>query len=184
MADTDHIVGASVGVAVLFILFGAVIYGGYSSAQGLTMYEDVNTQDEWDAAINDAASSDYTLTDGVVTLNAAGVVETHSVSTQSHDYLRVESDHLSGDVDLTVYDGEDDTVLDSVSVSGDTTATLQVQDYDAESYYLEAEETTGTEDAEVTSYEVEGDDDRDSRLVALLLMVMVLFLVGVAKGLY
>lgn len=184
--DIGKSITLTVFVSVAFIILGSLVIPNYADATDYTTtsYEDVNTSSEWTDAINSSQSSNYDVTNGLLTLTGdTGSVQTVAQSTDAHDRLVINVSHLTADTDIKVYDASDDTQLDSVSATGEETVTLQVNDYSADSYYLTLDATTTT-DAEVDGYISEGQDDVGDNESTFLYLVLILSLIGLGLGLY
>lgn len=176
----DGIVKPAIGFTVFLMLFTGMIWGSYQQAQGTYAYEQVTSTSAWESAINAGASSNYTISNDTLTLDADGDVTTNSVSTDEHDSFTVNSEHLSGDLTVELYD-QNDTLLDSQTTSGDTSVELSVENYTADSYYL-TWSNSGTGDAEVSEYSTEGLTDRGTEVSSFLLIAMLLLVIGIAMG--
>lgn len=183
MANTNEVVTASVGIALFLILVSGVVMPSYDKAQGIYDYEDVDTTAEWENAILSGSSTDYSVSNDTVTLtSSSATVVTDNISTDDHDTLTVDASHLSGDLTVTLYDEQDNSVT-SKSTTGDTDVTLDVSNYTSSNYHLEWTSST-TSDAEIDSYAVTGETSRDSTIQAFLLIAMLLFVIGIAVKFY
>jgi len=180
------LIGSSVSVAVLFILLGAIVLPNFANTQDnlVTDYEDVDTSIQWNDAIVDSQSSNFSVNGGTLTLTGdTGVIQTQTVETDTHDRFILEANQTQGDVKYSIYNASDDTVVKTSTLSGDTDVSVQVTDYNVDSYYVQLEATTTT-DGLVESYMTYGEDDIDPNVSILVYVILVLFLVGLAMGIY
>lgn len=173
-------------MGVFFILLAALVVPSFSNTQDNleTDYESITTTENWNDVINTSASSNYSVSNDSVTLTGdVGLVQTQVVeTTKNHSTFEVNVSNIAADTDVTLYN-EAGTQLDTLTVSGDTSATLSVTDYTADGYYLEFAAATAT-DAEVDGYDSYGIDPIDDDVSILAYLVMLLFLVGFALGVY
>lgn len=179
-------VTTAVGIGVFFILLGTLVLPHFQTTQDYvtTSYEDVDTTSQWTSAINDGSSSNYEVSNGILNITSdASTVTTNAVDTENHSRLVLNSEHIQGDVDVKLVSNETDSTLVTKSASGDTNLTLEATDYTQDAYYIEFT-TTSTTDAHIDAYDVEGQDDVSDDVSILIYVVLLLFLVGVALGIY
>lgn len=172
------IIAGVVGLLSLFALT-PTLAGMYEDAQTVaTSYEAVDTTEDWEQAI--ATATGYTISNGEVQIDSSTTVDTNSVDTSNYDddQLVVEVVGVSGNVTAQVVDNSTDTVIDSVDVSDNETASVSISDYSADSYYI-TYDTGADGSATVDAYTVDGESPLDSTPSAALLLVFLIFFLAV-----
>lgn len=181
----DKMVKGGVAMAVFFVLAGALILPNFQQTQGEleTGYEEVFTDSEWNDVVNTSSSTNYTISGDTVVLDgSSGKLTTKRYATDAHDRLEINVSHLAADTDVTVYDDNSSSIA-STTISGDTDKVIKITDYSADEYYVEYAAATAT-DAEIDGYTSTGFDQVDDDTQAILYLVLLLFMVGVAVGVY
>lgn len=180
----EDMIKGIVALGVVFVLLGGFVIGNFENASTeiVTDYEMVETTSEFNDAIVEASSSNFSVSNDVLTLTGNdGIVQTQEVTTSDeHDTLEVTVNQSQGDTAVTVYNGSG-TSLTSETVTGDTETTVTVSNYTEASYYLEFDSTSST-DSEVNSYEVDGVDQVSDDVSNLVYLMLVLALIGLALG--
>lgn len=182
----DKYVKSGVTVAVFFAILSALVIPAFSDTQGELedTIESVTSETEWTQVVNSSASSNYNITSGGVLdiEGSSGLVETDLVDSGDHERVEVYVEQAQGTTDVTIFD-ENDTSLGTTSVSGDGNATIDVDPYDVDSYYLEFD-ATGSSDSEVEMYETTGYSNVSNDVQVIVYIVLLLFLVAIALGIY
>jgi hypothetical protein len=181
----DKWVEGGVAMAVFFLLAGVLILPNFAETQGEldSTIDEVFTTSEWEDVINTSASSDYTVSNDTVTLTgSSGVIQTEMQRIESHDRLEINVSHLAADTDVTVYNSNGTSVT-STTISGDTDATIEITDISTDNYYVEYAASTAT-DSEVDGYTITAFDQVDNQTQTLMYLVLLLFMVGIALGVY
>lgn len=181
--SVKYVVGGAIALVFLFALT-PVIMSHYSSAQvTTTLYEDVATSDDWNSSLQDGQSG-YSISNGELTVNNDTTILTKNVNTSDYDSDRlvVEATGVTDTMDVNVVDGTG-TTLDTISLNGSETKSVELGSYSASEYHLEF--ASGTDgDATVDSYTVNGETDVDDTIQAVMLMVLITFFLAVAFMVY
>lgn len=171
----DKIISASLGAAVFFMMLAGFIIPSFQEAQGQYTYEDVT--DDWSDVIVSDQSTSYSISNGTVTIQDGGDIQTQSVVTQEHQTFSVDTSVSAGTASITVYDASDDSQI----ASG--TSSLTVDGWNGTEYYLEITPDTTTA-LELDSYQVTAESERDPMTNSLIYLVMILLLVGIGYSFY
>lgn len=183
----DKYVNSAVTAAVFFLLLGILVVPNFEDTQGDLEdgLQSVTSESNWNSVVDPDNSTDYTInSDGTVTIqNSTGIVQTEIYDSGSQDRVEVYSEQSQGTTDVTIYD-DAGTQLGTTTLSGDANDTINVDPYDVEKYYLEFDSTDSTTDTTLETYESTGFRAVDDDVQVIIYLVLLLFLIAVAMGMY
>lgn len=153
-----------VGAALAVAIIGTVM----TSTGASPTLEDVNVTSEWNDALDDTNSQNFTVNDALILDDADGLGTTNAVDVSDRSgvsgTVQTESD---ADVTFTVYDGND-TQLSQETITGQSETTFTVGD-SVDSYYLEFSNNQASQST-IDAYTVESDETRFYTMLGVLVI--------------